>query len=151
MIDFEWILTAAHCVTVVDEGKVRFCDKLRARVPIDLKWDREHLNERFNTKNHHEIFEDIVIPVVENVTVFVYKKYFDFPTTHWGADIALIRIPKTCRPQRLPFRLRSEIDIKSVTVVGFPVVPVNFKSNFWQFFFRLRKIDSTIFRIYRSL
>jgi len=119
VVGFEWILTAAHCVTVVDGGDVFFCDRLRARVPIYSKWDSVE-DRSFNTKKPCELFEDIIIPVIENVTVFVYKKYFDFPTTHRGTDIALIRIPTTPRPHGLPFKLAGS-SIGSVTVVGFPV------------------------------
>ena len=122
-MDFEWVLTAAHCVTVVHGGNICFCERLRVRVPIGSKW-KSVQDRHFNTKNPSDLFEDMIIPVVENVNVFVYEKYYDNPTHHRGADIALIRLPKTPRPQQLPLKLLSETHIQSVTVVGFPVVVV---------------------------
>ena len=123
MIDFEWILTAAHCASFVDEGKVCMYDSLRVRVPIAAKWD-DVKNSGFKTRKPLELFDDITVPILENVTIFVYKRYLRNPTYIRGADIALIRIPKIPRPQRLPFQLLSGNSIQSVTVVGFPFVAV---------------------------
>ena len=120
-------MTAAHCVTVVDGGKVCYCDRLRVRIPIQSRWSSVP-SQDFDKSNLSELFEDIIVPIVENVTIFTYGKYFEDVTTHRGTDIALIRIPTIRRPQRLPFRLLSGTDIKSATVVGFPVTVTNFSS-----------------------
>ena len=112
-------------MTIIEGGKVCFCDGLRVRVPIESKWDSVQ-DSSFTTEKPRELFEDIIVPVIENVTLFVYKKYFDDLTTHRGTDIALIRIPRTSRPRRLPFKLFSP-DVQSVSVVGFPVAPVTEK------------------------
>jgi len=118
-IDFEWVLTAAHCVTKdAYTGKSSFCDRLRVRVPIESKWDSVQDSE-FTAEKPEELFEDIIVPVTENETIFVYKKYFDHPIQDRGTDIALIRIPRTSRPRRTPLKLFSP-NIQAVTVAGFP-------------------------------
>ena len=122
-MEFEWVLTAAHCVTVVEGGEMCFCERLRVRIPIQEKWSC--LNEhKFNTRNTKELFEDVIVPIVENVNVFVYEDFRDHPSHYRGTDIALIRIPPILRPERnslINSQRKHGSTIESTVVVGFPV------------------------------
>lgn len=116
--EYEWLLTAAHCVSYLKAKEVIYHEKIRVRIPILEKWKDPTINERVGDAS--TLFTDYILPIVGDKNVFIFDKYKRGSTSE-GTDFALIKIP--------PLKYRAGISHASIfrdkppeicTVVGFP-------------------------------
>jgi len=117
-----FVITAAHCVSRFDFGRIKIFPELRLRIPR-LPWKgflEGHKKYRAGAMDIEELFDSIV---VQKEHVFIHNKY----DGHWmsGYDIAMVAIPEisprestslhfaTCERNSFP---------SSICINGFPAM-----------------------------
>lgn len=124
---YQWILTAAHCVCIQKRSKCRLPDQIRIRIPKYSEWPSNKL-KHFQPGPVEAMksgrFEDIIYNSSSDIEkyIHVYDSYkLDFMST-CGHDFALIQIPtyKSSLPPN-PFQVwDSNVRPDGFSIVGFP-------------------------------
>lgn len=126
--DYEWVLTAGHCVCVKHRNDVRWPNKLRIRIPKYEMWPSKTKElQKFKPGPFKALqtgrFEDIVYKKGEiQKYVHVYASYLKDFNSAAGYDFALIQIP-VYKSSLSPNNIQvwdTNIHPTGFSIVGFP-------------------------------
>eukprot|EP00493_Phyllostaurus_siculus_P022767 UN23101 len=115
--EYQFVLTAAHCVSLIHRGHVKMADAIRVRIPKYEQWTSKELRtfkpgprEACRSRRFH----DVVFETREEITRFVhvYDSYKNDLSSIQGSDFCIIEIP--------PIKCYPPMNAFQVWIVGFP-------------------------------